>query len=479
MIVIVGAGLAGLAAAHKLMAEAKKGGTPLEFTILEARNRIGGRIESVNFEDGSRIDLGAQWLHGERNNPLYNWLESLDCIEGPEVEESEFEGVFSTPSGVIPSRELVARVLDLLMEAKSFLYKMAQTIDRHAKPVDIFRKYIEDESNRCQYLRAADKNLVKAVERWFELYEMIDNSCEDMSLLSLRAYSDWKDFDDGKMVLLKGGWMSVVTKLVDSIGTQKIRLNHRVERIRYDKSGVILSVIDDLDKTIEIPCDHVILTCSIGFLKSRSPNFFEPPLGEDRLSSIHNWGFGAINKIFLRFEEPFLQEEKGLKLLWIGERRKDKTDFPQWTRYLTGFDLVTGAPNFLLGWVGGAGASMIEHVSDHEIGQVCLRIFRSFLPEKKLPNLVSAHKSTWSAEAHIRGAYSYPSLKNVDRQIDGVWDPLEVDLESNKIPRVLFAGEATSSDMYATAHGAIFTGWREADRLLRLRKTSQQVPPSV
>lgn len=478
MIIIVGAGLAGLSAAYKLLHDAKL--NPDDLLILEARDRVGGRIESAHFDDGSRVDLGAQWLHGERNNPIYNWLVSLGCIEGPEEEESEFEGLFSTPSGHIPTRDVVNRVLDLLMEAKSFLYKVAHTIDKHARPVDIYRNYIESEACKCQILKDADGDLIRAVERWFELYEMIDNSCEDMSLLSIKAYSDWTDFDEGKMMLLKGGWQGVVNKLIDMIGINRVHLRHIVKQIRFGELGVEVVVSDDKNDQKNFKCDHVIVTCSIGVLKTIKSNFFVPSIEESKSSRLRKFGFGVANKIFLQFSEPFLHEEKGLKLLWPGSWADDFSEIhglPIWTKYITGFDLVSGAPNLLLGWIGGRGATLIETESNQNVARVCLRIFEIFIPNKKVPPLISAVRSAWASNTHIRGAYSYPSVESADDEVDDLWEPL-CSLQSaqdksetkESVPRVLFAGEATAKNMYATAHGAIMSGWREANRIMNLMK---------
>lgn len=64
-IIIVGAGLSGLSAAVRLIENGYD-----DILILEAENRIGGRIHSVEFGDGF-VDLGGQWVHGEKNNSVY------------------------------------------------------------------------------------------------------------------------------------------------------------------------------------------------------------------------------------------------------------------------------------------------------------------------------------------------------------------------------------------------------------------------
>lgn len=65
-IIIVGAGLSGLSAASKLIENGFE-----NILILEAEDRIGGRIHSVELGNGSYIDLGGQWVHGQEKNSIY------------------------------------------------------------------------------------------------------------------------------------------------------------------------------------------------------------------------------------------------------------------------------------------------------------------------------------------------------------------------------------------------------------------------
>ena len=71
-VVVVGAGLAGLAAARRLVA----GGH--EVTVVEARERVGGRTEGLVLDDGTPLELGGQWL-GEGHTRMYELAGELGC----------------------------------------------------------------------------------------------------------------------------------------------------------------------------------------------------------------------------------------------------------------------------------------------------------------------------------------------------------------------------------------------------------------
>lgn len=462
MIVIVGAGLAGLSAAQRLVESGRS-----DFVVLEAKDRCGGRVQSIYDTDGTRLDLGAQWLHGEQENPLFKWLEANDLIQGLENEEIEFDGLFRTQSPNQPSQEDIHKILSLLIETKATLYRTSKYLDpQSCQPVEIFRRAVKDAIKQDQSLKRIDAKLIEATMRWFELHEAIDNSCERLSLLSLRAYSNWIDYDDGKMVRLKGGWQAVVNKLLEFIPTNKIALNSPVNRLVRSGAKVNVYYGDD-NSTIE--CDHVLLTVSVGVLKDQLDCLLEPKLSAQLSQHISAIGYDVVDKIFLRFEKPFLQEERGLKFLWIEERQSyDNKQLPDWATSISGFEPVHNSPYHMLAWIGGTGAKLMEHESIDRIGKVCSELLSRFLPaETILPKVSSIHCTRWGKDPHIRGSYSYESvefLKFVNRDI---WATIYTPGNGNgPKPQILFAGEATAGDMYATAHGAIISGWREADRLL-------------
>lgn len=473
MIVIIGAGLAGLAVAQKLTEANQK-----DFIIVEAQDYIGGRIKTTHSEDGTRIDLGAQWLHGEKENPIYEWLRSKNFIDGPEEEEVEFEGLFVTQRGERLPVNVVATVLESCIETKKFFYKFssllfdAMPVER-SKPASLIRGYLAMDATGHTFgsvLMDSEHEVVMAIERWFELYEAIDNSCQSFDDLSMRAYRDWNDYDGGKMVRLRGGWQSVVDDMIQSIGREKILLDRAVERIDYSQELAKVTLANGE----MINCDHVIVTIPLGALKRLlKRDFIKPYFNKKHEAIIDRLGFGPTVKIFLQFEQPFLQEEKGIKMVWIDKEDENlQVGLPSWTKDMTGFDIVSGAPNLLLVWVGRAGALEAERCSDSEVGEICIKVLRTFLPNKGIPKLISVTKSNWSTNQHVGGAYSYPSIQGDRDRTKRLWEPICVPNQTmagpKMIPRILFAGEATAGEMYATAHGAIVSGWREASRLLKL-----------
>lgn len=79
-VVIIGAGASGLATAFKLLQNGFQ-----NVTVLEAADRIGGRINTIDF-DGVTMDMGAQWIHGNEGNAAYEIAKNLSIADDPKIE---------------------------------------------------------------------------------------------------------------------------------------------------------------------------------------------------------------------------------------------------------------------------------------------------------------------------------------------------------------------------------------------------------
>ncbi|KAG9508504.1 Spermine oxidase, partial [Fragariocoptes setiger] len=483
-IVIVGAGLAGLAAAHRLYERGFR-----NVTILEAQDRIGGRVHTIK-HDESVIELGAQWLHGANDNPYYQWMTERGLLEDPEDAGSELEGLFCTLSAQIIDKSLVRSVFDIVVNIKHNLSKNVYTeLVQRKKFVlaqDVFEDQLANEIAKSETL-TRQKELVYALFEWFMRYEVIDNCCNSMNEVSISAYTGWSDWGDGTLINFRGGYESLVTWFVDRIPVSWIKKRRIVQCIHLpleqengikSRGNIIIGVSNydvnpgtqSLCDQEKLNCDHLILTSSLGFLKENHLKLFDPKLPENKIKLIETIGFGTVNKIFLEFEEPFWKSEKAIKLVWTAS---DKRNFPEWVYDMTGFDVVRNQPNLLLGWIGGNGAREFEKNSDETIGQVCLKLIETCLPKfyDRPSKLKKCICSRWYSNPLIRGAYSFQSMNCYNLDTSVLHEPL-LDNTDRIAPRIMFAGEATSGDLYSTTHGALASGWREADRLIKLYSTS-------
>lgn len=107
-VIIVGAGASGIAAATKLYENGFQ-----NLTILEAQNRIGGRVHTVPFGDNV-LDMGAQWCHGEVGNVIYEMAKNLDLLQTTKGPSDGFEYRYS--NGETADKSLTSKLEKLALE---------------------------------------------------------------------------------------------------------------------------------------------------------------------------------------------------------------------------------------------------------------------------------------------------------------------------------------------------------------------------
>jgi len=211
-------------------------------------------------------------------------------------------------------------------------------------------------------------------------------------------------------LLFKSGYSSLTNLLVDNLDKRKVRLSTPVETIHWQDSIDSPNDSPIIVKTFEgtqILADAVIITCSLGYLKDNHRKMFQPLLPSRHSVAIEDLGFGTINKIFLDFGEPWWQKGvNGFQLLW----RKDHADhesLPEWTKDLTGFDVLPTHPATLIVWVGGRGACIIEDLSEETLAQDCMNLLTRCVQYRDIPPVRKCVRTKWNGNTYVRGGYSH------------------------------------------------------------------------
>lgn len=231
------------------------------------------------------------------------------------------------------------------------------------------------------------------------------------------------------------------------------------------------------DNTVSIRCtdnsiydaDHTICTVSLGVLKERYETLFSPQLPAMKKNAIKGLSIGTVNKLYLEFKKPFWPTEwQGLSLLWnksdLEEIRASKNS---WLEDVFGFYPVDFQPNILCGWISGSNSRRMERLSELDAQEACMFLLRKFIKDVAIPEPVSFRRTQWYSNPNFRGSYSFRSVTTdlINTSAEHLALPL---CNAIGVPVVQFAGEATHDHYFSTVHGAIETGWREADRLVGL-----------
>ncbi|XP_035737162.1 uncharacterized protein LOC118448242 isoform X1 [Vespa mandarinia] len=471
-VVIIGAGIAGLAAAKALEDANFK-----NYLLLEAQEQIGGRIQSTSWNE-NWIEYGAQFLHGGQSKlaKLCNekqLLSNIQCKDG--------EGVFLSENGLEIDLKLVEEidnfVRNILEECEN---RENQEIQNNFENIgrilrSRFRNYLQQSNDITEI-----KDIKKGIFDWMTRFLIIDNSCFTLDELSLKGWGNFKFVGGPEYLSFKTEYSSILKLIADNLDPNNLYLNSAVEVIEWQQNininesekSIVLTLSDE--RQIFTKC--VIITCSLGHLKENYQNMFVPPLPFNYTLGIECLGFGLINKIFLDFGHSWWKSEtKGFQFIWHKNNINvfSEKSLATWTKDLTGFDVLQNHQGVLLGWVGGQGASIIETLSEEEVANDCLNLFKYFLKVDNIPKVQRCIRTQWNANKYIRGSYSHISV-NCDRKkitpgtlAEPIWGTITQQNCTKIVPVIMFAGEGTHDNFYSTTHGAYETGLNQAQTFLR------------
>lgn len=463
-IIIVGAGASGVAAASKLYDNKFN-----NVLILEAENRIGGRINTTSFGEYV-IDLGAQWVHGQKNNVAYELADPL--------------GLLSNTSWQTTAYDSAGKTIDKTLFDNTF--NLFESAINHANISDPYGSTGEYFDKRfTEYFKEhpeIDETLQKELLRHYDLVARSLSAADSWYEISLKGDLEYEVLEGSFNINWKErGYNTLLDILMKKIPdaseelpiVNNTRLNAKVTNIDYTGNSVKVHTSDGQ----EYLADHVIVTTSLGVLKKDHESLFNPPLPESKITSIKNLGFGTACKLFMNFEEPWWEyniEWRGFELLfnetYINELEKDPNK--KWVTSIVAMFAVEYKPHLLLAWVSAPGCRLMETIPDDLILEHVMDVMHTFMgKDYNITRPTAIIRSKWTQNEHFRGVYSYRTVES--DKVHASAQTLSEPIMKDQTPVILFAGEATNNRQYSTVHGAVRSGWREANRIIKFhRKTS-------
>lgn len=409
-VIVVGAGIAGLGAAHQLQ---KQGA---EVLVLEAGDYVGGRIRTDR-SMGEPFEYGAGWIHGpSAKNPIQQLAEEVGADTFP-TDDDDLE-IYDVDGYALKSDGW-------------------DKLERMYEEVEAKLDYHIERSDKRTLLQAIKDYVPEAASdplgQWMmtSYYEFdIGAGVEDIS--AANAFAD-KAFEKADVIFLEG-YDTILAPLAEGLD---IRLNTPVSDISYDATGVTVD---------GITADYVVCTVPLGVLKAGAINF-SPALPKPIRNAIEHLGFGTVTKIAMKFDEDFWDNDTQ----YFGAMTDTKGRWNYWLNYHE-----FSEENILLGLSFGRYAPIADAMTPEEMTEDALEVLRNIW-EDEVGTPSEVLTTHWSQDPLFRGAYSYPQHGGSEQQFTAFQTPVQ--------NRVFMAGEHTIFDYHSTTHGALMSGRRAARQI--------------
>jgi monoamine oxidase len=419
-VIVIGAGISGAAAARKL---ADAG---CEVIVLEARNRIGGRIHT-NKDWGFNIELGANWIHNAYD--IENQLMAYANMLSIETHETNYYNINAYDQDGDKISKLRLGLFYNHFEKK--LKKQAEKINSNEKDISIqeaIKAIITDEN-----YTERDQNIISLIKESYS-----NNLAANIDKVSAKYYFSKSVDKKQRDFFVSGGYNQIVTVLLERIN---VELNSVVHEIRHHTNYV--EVITN-NKAIE--ADYVIVTVPLSILQNQEIKF-NPSLPEWKINSFHQMKMGLFNKVIMEFTQKF----------WDGN-----ADFQCYHSEMgNSFGIALNyyryeeKPILIAMPVDNSGL-WIEQNEIDTIKTAYQNMLHKAHPGKEI-EFKNIMVTKWNAEEFSKGSYSYVPVDATERDFEAL---------TKEIGRVHFAGEATNIKYHATVHGAYNSGIREALKII-------------
>lgn len=445
-VVVVGAGLAGLAAARKLVASGRS------VTVLEARDRVGGRVENTTFSDGQWIEVGGQWV-GPGHDRMYELISELGLETFPLFNDGKLlldllgkRGAMASTKGAIPKLNAFA-LADLAQGLKRFT-KLAATVDLD-QPWRTPNAYKLDSQTFRTWI---NRNLRTAAGRaYFEIFSEAVFSVDpaDMSTLHSLFYAKSNESMEYLMGVdggaqqdrVLGGTALIADRIAEELG-DAVRLGTPVRRIEHDESGVAVETRSGQ----RFRAGHVIVTLP-PTLAGRLE--YSPALPSWRDQLTQRLPAGSVMKLYLVYDRPFWRDAG-----WNGQVGSDQGPVK------VTFDNTPPGYNrgvmmgFMEGNDGRKWARRTPEERKHAFIQCLVRFFGD---EARFP--IEYLERDWMAEEFSRGCYGAHFTP-------GVWTAYGAAL-TEPIGRIHWAGAECATRWNGYMEGAVRSGEHAAQAVTR------------
>ena len=423
-VVVAGAGLAGLTAARYL----ERAGA--EVTVVEARDRVGGRVHTLRgFEGRQHAEAGADLIESEQSH-LLGLADELG-LRTTRILRNGWGFYGSSKNG----RKTLRSAPDTFERAAQRLEPEIAAFKAAGRRWDSGIGQVLARQSVAGWLKAAraDADLSAGV-RGLRGFFLADP--ERLSLLQLVDQFASDDMPgEGRMYRLVDGNDALPAAMAAGL-RGRIMLNHVVKRVA--RRGAALQVAVDDGRLRQLPADYVVMALPASTMRKVA---FVPPLHDDQWRAIRTLGYGPATRVLLQFDRRFWRR--------LGRATAYGTDQPTGAVW-DGNEQQRGKPGILSLLAGGNAAREVLALIRTQGWNGLVRQLAWLGPPSRL---LYATTVSWDKDPWARGGYAV---------FEPEFDPVLRSWLSRPAGRIVFAGEHTSDRWQGYMNGAIESGKRAA-----------------
>ena len=448
-VIVIGAGMAGLEAANQLDSKG------IDVVVLEARDRIGGRISTYN-SSGTALDLGASWIHGLNKNsvgfenPIYkivsknniNFVKTNPTVtlynsSGYQVDDDSDD----LNDKYVKFAEKYDKIISDDKRKKSSIQDVINKYYRSIGPID------KTEIPKYRYTMYWNNDMNQAANTTELAFE---NSLENQ-------YFNGDEDNEG---IFPDGYNQLVNFLAGGLHIKHDIKHATVTKVNYTNQPIMVTT----DKGTFM-ARHVISTLPLGVLQKNKVEFY-PPFDQDKAKAIKHLKMGTMDKVYLIFnytqdQVPFWSTSG----IWIN-RLPDVADMDpnnetdkKWQFFFNLYN-YDHKPIFLA-FNTGSQARNLETQNDTKIINEVMEVLKKMYGNTKVPDHPQHYVITrWAMDPYSEGSYSFIPVNGSLDDFDKLAKPID--------DKLFFAGEATNKYYYGTVHSAYISGYRAAEEILKL-----------
>ncbi|OTB08971.1 hypothetical protein M426DRAFT_7003 [Hypoxylon sp. CI-4A] len=299
---VIGAGLAGLRCTELLLQHG------FEVTLIEGRDRLGGRVHQHKLPSGHKVDSGPNWIHGTDDNPILDLAKATNTTVGNWEEKCT---IFDEDGKQISLSDAVAHstaLWDIISDAFKYSNKYSATISPDESLWDFFQKEVPQRIPDSDPEFKKKRNLVyQLADQWGAFVG------SHIFTQSLKFF--WlEECIEGENLFVADTYEKILQYVAKpAIEGAKIKYGTIANRIQTtNDEGGMVNVHTEGGETLEF--DEVVLTAPLGWLKQHT-DAFEPPLSARLTKAIKNIGYGCLEKVYISFPKAF----------WVPDKPEDRT----------------------------------------------------------------------------------------------------------------------------------------------------------